>query len=141
MTQRSELGNLGEDIACKYLENKKYKILERNYRKPWGEIDIIAKAKDKTLVFVEVKTVRHSSPQAIGTNHNWKPTAEDQMTSSKIKKFKRTAQLYVGEKGDLVNNKMGWRLDAIAITVPENYSDFKESELLKNCTLNHYENI
>lgn len=46
---------LGEDAACKYLENNGYKILERNFRKGYGEIDIIA-VKDKVLVFVEVKT-------------------------------------------------------------------------------------
>lgn len=53
-----ELGFLGEDIACQYLIENKYKIIERNYRKPWGEIDVIAKSPDKILVFVEVKTIR-----------------------------------------------------------------------------------
>lgn len=53
-----ELGFLGEDIACQYLIENRYKIIERNYRKPWGEIDIIAKNPDKILIFVEVKTIR-----------------------------------------------------------------------------------
>ena len=133
MTKRSELGNFGENIACEYLEGKKYKILERNYRKPWGEIDIIAKAKDKTLVFVEVKTMKD------GGFNSLKP--EDQMSRAKIDKFKRTAQLFAGERGDLVDEKKGWQLDVIAITVPNNYESFSESELLKNCVINHYENI
>ncbi len=133
MTKRSELGNLGEELAVKYLLSKKYKILERNYRKPWGEIDIIAIYKDKTLVFVEVKTMKE------GYGDSLKP--EDQMSEAKIQKFKRTAQLFAGEKENLINNKRGWRLDAIAITLPNNYIELNESELLKNCTLNHYENI
>ena len=46
---------LGEDAACSFLKKKGYKILERNFRKGYGEIDIIALHKD-ILVFIEVKT-------------------------------------------------------------------------------------
>lgn len=46
---------LGENAACQYLIEKGYLILERNFRKGYGEIDIIAII-GKTLVFVEVKT-------------------------------------------------------------------------------------
>lgn len=38
---KQQLGQWGEEIACKYLENKGYKILDRNFRQKWGEIDII----------------------------------------------------------------------------------------------------
>lgn len=51
-----EKGKLGEDLAAKFLEEKNYEILERNWRYgQFGEIDIIAKD-NNTLVFVEVKT-------------------------------------------------------------------------------------
>lgn len=46
---------LGEDAACKFLLKKGYTILERNFRKGYGEIDVIATEGD-TLVFIEVKT-------------------------------------------------------------------------------------
>ena len=49
---------------------------------------------------------------------------EDQMPPAKILKFKRTAQLFAGEREDLINTKKGWRLDALAITVPNNYTNF-----------------
>ena len=49
-----QVGNKAEDKAVKYLKKQGYKILERNYNLPCGEIDIIA-SKNKTLVFVEVK--------------------------------------------------------------------------------------
>ena len=48
-------GKLGEDAAAAYLKEKKFSILDRNYRIKSAEIDIIAKDKD-TIAFVEVKT-------------------------------------------------------------------------------------
>lgn len=64
------IASLGEDLACKYLVRKGYKIIERNFRKKYQEIDIIAlqapprgalPRRDSTLVFVEVKTRRSDS--------------------------------------------------------------------------------
>ena len=49
-----DIGNLGEDLAVKFLLEKGYELLERNFFKPFGEIDIIAKDKDY-VVFIEVK--------------------------------------------------------------------------------------
>lgn len=54
------IARLGEDLACEYLVRKGYKIIERNFRKKYQEIDIIA-TRDSTLVFVEVKTRRSDS--------------------------------------------------------------------------------
>lgn len=51
---------LGEELACEYLKKKGYKIIERNFRKKYQEIDIIT-IHDNTLVFVEVKTRRSGS--------------------------------------------------------------------------------
>ena len=57
MYVNQQLGQLGEDKACNYLETHNYKIIERNFRCRQGEIDIIAKDLSKNeLVFVEVKT-------------------------------------------------------------------------------------
>lgn len=58
-------GNKGEDAACELLERKGYKILARNYRNKWGEVDIVASTRQRVYtsareeeyrVFVEVKT-------------------------------------------------------------------------------------
>lgn len=66
MYKKQETGKLGEDLAVKYLENKGYKILERNFEARQGEIDIIAlDLKKEELVFIEVKTrtsLRYGNP-------------------------------------------------------------------------------
>ncbi len=119
MTNKSELGAAGEKAAAKYLEGKKYKIIDRNYLKPWGEIDLIALAPDKTLVFVEVKTVSGDTPMI---------TAEEQVTASKLSKVKRTCELYANEHEKLSKN--GWRIDVLAINLVD-----------KDWQIRHYENV
>jgi putative endonuclease len=57
---RKRTGNQGEEIAAKYLGSHGYRIIERNFNCKGGEVDIIA-TKDKTLVFIEVKTRRDLS--------------------------------------------------------------------------------
>src|SRR5882762_11939271 len=73
----------GEDIAVAYLEKKDYTILERNFRKKYGEIDIIAK-KNNTLVFIEVKT---------RTSNQFGEPIES-ITPWKLKSLIKTAYLY-----------------------------------------------
>lgn len=54
---KQRIGKLGEELACKYLENNNYEIICRNFACRQGEIDIIAKDNnEKELVFIEVKT-------------------------------------------------------------------------------------
>ena len=57
---KQKFGKYGEEFATEYLKKNKYKILERNYKNRYGEIDIIA-SKNKVTVFVEVKTRFSSS--------------------------------------------------------------------------------
>ena len=52
---KQSLGKYGEDAATEFLKKKKYKIVERNFRNKFGEIDIIAEYK-KDIIFIEVKT-------------------------------------------------------------------------------------
>jgi len=53
-------GDLGEEIARRYLARKGYRIVERNYRTRRGELDLIARQRD-TLVIVEVKLRRNTT--------------------------------------------------------------------------------
>lgn len=121
MEKSSELGRIGENLACEYLVNNGYKVLARNYRRKWGEIDIIAKYKDGTLVFFEVKTML-DKPGGL------KP--EDQATFSKLAKVRRACEEFAGSHPELINLKKGWGIDLLALTINN-----------KDCIINHYENI
>jgi len=126
MNETTKIGNRGEDIACDYLKERKYKILERNFLRKWGELDIIALSPDKTLVFVEVKTMKE--------NPSLRP--EDNLTRAKLIKLKRTASLYAGENEKLIIDKKGWRIDLIAILLSSDSEGERETFSVK-----HFENI
>lgn len=51
---RRRLGDRAEEAACRYLEARGYRVLQRNFRTRRGEIDIVAR-EGKLLVFIEVK--------------------------------------------------------------------------------------
>lgn len=83
---KRRFGGEGEAEARAYLEKKGAKILEMNYRRPTGEIDIIARYK-RTLLFVEVKrrtTLRFGRPA-------------EAVDRAKQAHILRTAQLYLQE--------------------------------------------
>ena len=54
--RKQRIGAVGESIAARYLETRGYVIVERNYRRRWGEADIVASAPDDMLVIVEVRS-------------------------------------------------------------------------------------
>ena len=54
--RRRTLGAAGEELAAAYLQARGYEIVERNYRRRWGEADIIALDPDGTHVIVEVRS-------------------------------------------------------------------------------------
>ena len=60
-TKKQETGDIGEKIAGRFLVSKGFEIVGWNYRKPWGEIDIIVRKKEK-IHFIEVKTVNLWGP-------------------------------------------------------------------------------
>src|SRR3989344_603197 len=103
-----EIGFLAENIAARHLKENGYDILDKNYRKPWGEIDIIAK-KVGVIIFVEVKS---SSREVEGMN------PEVRVDWRKIKKIKRTAYLYLEyELGDM---DCEWQIDVVSVIFDSN---------------------
>jgi len=105
----NQCGRIGEEIARNFLTQKRYLIKEQNFRKQWGEIDLVAF--DKTTqetVFVEVKTINQKSQANI--------LPEEQLTPAKIQKLKRIILSYLAEVK--LENKP-WRLDLIAIELTD----------------------
>lgn len=77
------MGSRGETFAVSLLESNGYKVIERNFRCKFGEIDIIAQ-KDGILIYVEVKT-RKSFKFGL---------PEEAVTKRKIRKIARIGELY-----------------------------------------------
>ena len=126
MTKNLEIGKSGEDIACGYLVKKSYKILERNFRKPWGELDIIAKDPQKTLVFIEVKAMAENKPGL--DNEDYQLVPEDNLTQAKLRQIIRSASLYANSHPELIEQS-GWRIDLIAIDIyPDNSHEVRHIE-------------
>lgn len=100
--ENKKIGNAGEDLACRYLEKRGYKILERNkHYSRFCEIDIIAEYKN-ILVFVEVKT---RTTNDFGTPF-------EAITKSKYENIKKGIQFYLQE-----HKFQKHRIDVIGITL------------------------
>jgi putative endonuclease len=100
LTVKRQIGNLGEDIAVRYLRKQGYKILERNWRKKWGEIDIIALKQKEEIIFIEVKT------------GIW---AEENLTFKKRRNLLKTTRNYLLEKYG--NENIDWQFDIILVSL------------------------
>lgn len=97
--ERKESGRIGEGAAAEFLQRKGFKILIRNYRKPWGEIDIIAE-KDDIVRFVEVKTLSFENIADVSRESGNSYRPEEQAHTWKLRKVARTAEMYMNSKGD-----------------------------------------
>ena len=103
ITPKRQLGNKGEDIACKYLISKGYSVIERNYNTKFGEIDIIAK-RNGIIHFIEVKS---------GNNEENAISPVENLTRGKIRKFIKTVQIYLNHKN--ISQEQRWQIDAIVV--------------------------
>lgn len=130
-----ETGKTGESIAESFLKKLGYTIITRNYRKPWGEIDIISKSPNGTLIFIEVKAIKSGKENpAIYAEL----TPEDNLTQSKLMKLKKICEEFANQNSSLVNEKKGWQIDLVAITFLPEPTLTKEN---KNYVIKHYKNI
>lgn len=112
-----QIGDFGETIAVKYLLKKGYRILRRNFKLKFGEIDIIAQ-KDGCTVFIEVKTRKN----------NLFGEPSEYVDYRKQMRIKKTASCYA----DMINDEI--RFDVIEVLYEQN------GDRLFISKVNHIEN-
>ena len=102
---RAEIGALGEQLAVEHLRSLDMKILARNWRCRWGELDIVAEDnRSGTVVFVEVKA--RTTTEFGGV--------EQAVTPEKVRRIRRLAGLWLAERSQR------WpqlRIDVIGVRV------------------------
>lgn len=91
MALHNETGKIGEEVAEKFLKKKGLEIIEKNYWKPYGELDIVAREKNIAR-FIEVKSV---SRETGGVVSRERIRPEENMHPQKIKRLKRIIQTYI----------------------------------------------
>ena len=115
--EKQLLGQWGENRAAQYLETKGFRILMRNYRTPYGEVDLIVE-KEGLTVFVEVKT---RSGRDFGL-------PEEAVTPGKLQHLLKAIQVYWLEQ----ESEKPWQVDVIAVLR-------KPGE--KDGEIEHFENV
>lgn len=104
-------GREGEDKACSYLKKLGYRIIERNFKTNFGEIDIVARHK-KCTVFVEVKA-RKSDSFAM---------PEENVGLKKQRRIIKSAEVYLLERG-LYETEC--RFDVVSLTGEDSRAEIK----------------
>lgn len=127
-SKKRQTGNKGEDIAVFKLAELGYEILDRNYLKKWGEIDIVARGTDQKLHFIEVKSVTRENLNVSDFHPDDVFMPEENVTREKILKLERAINSWIQEhkySGD-------WQIDVVTIEM-----DMKR----KMARFKHLENI
>lgn len=114
-SKTQKIGELGEGIAVKFLMKLGFSIIERNYTRKWGEIDIVAQ-KDNNLVFFEVKSVSCESLTNV-THVTERMRPEENMHEWKIKRLGRTIETYLAEKG--TPESVSWQVDLLIVRIDQ----------------------
>jgi len=124
-SKTQKIGELGEKICIKWLNNNGFKILERNYTKKSGEIDIIC-SKDGNLYFIEVKSA-NIRKDIVSRENQETVTREtlrkiynpaENVTKSKIRKCYTTIQEYLRE--NKVSHETKYQFDVFLVFINQN---------------------
>jgi putative endonuclease len=114
---KNQIGGYGEQIAANYLTKQGFSIVEQNYLKKWGEIDIVAReTANKSIIihFVEVKTVSYETKPDLERavfHGTWRP--EENVHYKKIQRLNRAIESWIVE-----NDYNGdWQIDVCSVRV------------------------
>ena len=128
MAHHNITGSIGEMVAEDFLRQKGFEIVSKNYRKPYGEIDIVSREKTGKYRFIEVKTVSwetsRGEPETV-SHETHRP--EENVHPAKVRRLMNVIQAYV-----LSHKVEDWQFDVIAV-----YLDQKS----KQAKVRHLENV
>jgi Holliday junction resolvase-like predicted endonuclease len=113
-SKAQKIGKLGEDIAAKFLMKHGFSIVDRNYTKKWGELDIIAQKEDK-IYFIEVKSASRSLSDLVTGEIEQEGTEGDFLTdnlSAQGESSSTTANFF-----QLEENMHPWKRRRLARTI------------------------
>ena len=117
-SETQKIGEIGENIAVKFLVKHGFSIIDRNYTKKWGEIDIVAEKENK-LYFIEVKSVSRETlntfiPKSYNdSDERYEHRPEDNMHPWKLKRLSRTIQTYFLSKN--IDEGKEWQVDLLVV--------------------------
>ena len=123
MAKHNIIGKIGENIACEWLKSKGFIILEQNYLKKFGEIDIVAR-ETKKMHLIEVKTVSYETREDLDysvSHETWRP--EENVHKEKQRRLKNAIAVWLSEH----RYKGEWQIDILTVKlVPrEKYAQIK----------------
>lgn len=113
-----EIGKIGEDLAVRFLMKHGFKVIERNYWKKWGELDIVAQKK-KRIHFVEVKCVSCETKEFKVSRETFNQgltsmiRPEEHVTREKLSRLSRAIQTYLIERK--VSQETPYQLDVVTV--------------------------
>jgi len=116
----NKIGDIGEDIAAEFLQEKGFSVLETNFNRKWGELDLITTKDTKKIVFVEVKTKRCQIPKQVPQEGEDVYRLEENVNDEKKQRLKRTIQTYLEENA---TGRPHWRVDLLCV-----YIDMRQKE-------------
>lgn len=112
MAKHNEIGVFGENIAENWCIRNNFVILDRNYRKKYGEIDIVARETSGKVHFIEVKAVSYETRSLLEiavSRRTLRP--EENVDQRKLKRLSRVIEVWLTEN----NNVSEWQIDVFAI--------------------------
>ena len=113
-SKTQKIGEIGENIAVKFLVKRNFIVLERNYTKKWGELDIIAEQQEK-IYFIEVKSVACETLNDVirETSKSGKYRPEENMHPKKLQRMSRAIQTYLLSRKNVL--KKEWQVDLLVV--------------------------
>ena len=119
-SETQKIGEIGEDIACKYIQNKGFTVIERNFTRKAGEIDIVAR-KGQEIDFFEVKSVSRETSFFDVSRETYKNVSietfrpEENMTFAKMRKLSRVTQIFFAQRPELRDMDFFWNILAVEL--------------------------